>query len=96
MIKRDLLLKQVANGEEICQIQLMKLIDKVVATDVNNQIDNYIPAIEEKLTHLDKEELIKHFVSAEFNRFLSFYKNAPDLNVSGNPKTRKTKREINS
>ena len=92
MIKRDLLLKQVANGEEICQIQLMKLIDKVVATDVNNQIDNYIPAIEEKLAHLDKDELIKHFVSAEFNRFLSFYKNAPDLNVSGNSKTRKNER----
>jgi len=92
MIKRDLLLKQVPNGEEICQIQLMKLIDKVVATDVNNQIDNYIPAIEEKLAHLNKEELIKHFVSTEFNRFLSFYKNAPDLNVSGNPKTRKNER----
>ena len=92
MIKRDLLFKQVPNGEEICQIQLMKLIDKVVATDVNNQIDNYIPAIEEKLAHLDKDELIKHFVSAEFNRFLSFYKNAPDLNVSGNSKTSRNER----
>ncbi|MDC0204178.1 DEAD/DEAH box helicase [Flavobacteriales bacterium] len=92
MIKRDLLLKQVANGEEICQIQLMKLIDKVVATDVNNQIDNYIPAIEEKLAHLDKDELIKHFVSVEFNRFLSFYKNAPDLNVSGSSKTNRNER----
>jgi ATP-dependent RNA helicase DeaD len=92
MIKRDLLLKKVPNGEEICQIQLMKLIDKVVATDVNNQIDNYIPAIEEKLAHLDKDELIKHFVSAEFNRFLSFYKNAPDLNVSRNSKTSKNER----
>ena len=92
MIKRDLLLKQVANGEEICQIQLMKLIDKVVATDVSNQIDNYITAIEEKLAHLDKDELIKHFVSVEFNRFLSFYKNAPDLNVSKSSKTSRNER----
>jgi len=60
----------------------MKLVDKVVATDVNHQIDKYLPSIEEKLAHLDKEKLIKHFVSTEFNRFLSFYKNAPDLNVS--------------
>ena len=83
MIKRDLTLMQVPNGDEICQIQLMKLIDKVVTTEVNHQIDKYLPSIEEKLAHLDKEELIKHFVSTEFNRFLSFYKNAPDLNVSG-------------
>ena len=83
MIKRELTLMKVPNGDEICQIQLMKLIDKVVSTDVNHQIDKYIPSIEEKLAHLDKEELIKHFVSAEFNRFLSFYKNAPDLNVTG-------------
>jgi ATP-dependent RNA helicase DeaD len=62
----------------------MKLIDKVVATDVNHQIDKYLPSIEEKLEHLDKEGIIKHFVSTEFNRFLAFYKNAQDLNVTGN------------
>ena len=83
MIKRDLKLMKVPNGDEICQIQLMKLIDKVVATDVNHQIDKYLPSIEEKLAHLDKEGIIKHFVSTEFNRFLAFYKNAQDLNVSG-------------
>jgi ATP-dependent RNA helicase DeaD len=81
MIKRELTLMKVPNGDEICQIQLMKLVDKVVTTDINHQIDNYLPSIEEKLAHLDKEALIKHFVSAEFNRFLSFYKNAPDLNL---------------
>ena len=83
MIKRDLTLMKVPNGDEICQIQLMRLVDKVVTTEINHQIENYLPSIEEKLAHLDKSELIKHFVSAEFNRFLSFYKNAPDLNVSG-------------
>ena len=86
MIKRDLMLMKVPNGDEICQIQLMRLVDKVVTTEVNHQIENYLPSIEEKLAHLDKSELIKHFVSAEFNRFLSFYKNAPDLNVSGSNK----------
>ena len=92
MIKRELTLMKVPNGDEICQIQLMKLIDKVVSTDVNHQIDKYIPSIEEKLVHLDKEELIKHFVSVEFNRFLSFYKNAPDLNVSGSKRNEKNER----
>jgi ATP-dependent RNA helicase DeaD len=87
MLKKDLTQKQVPNGEEICAIQLLTLIDKVVKTDVNEQIEKYIPIIEEKLAHLDKEDLLKHFVSAEFNRFLSFYKNAPDLNVSANSKS---------
>ena len=87
MLKKDLTQKQVPNGEEICAIQLLTLIDKVVKTDVNEQIEKYIPIIEEKLAHLDKEDLLKHFVSAEFNRFLSFYKNAPDLNISVNSKS---------
>ena len=86
MLKKDLTQKQVPNGEEICAIQLLSLIDKVVNTDINTQIEKYIPIIEEKLAHLEKEELLKHFVSAEFNRFLSFYKNAPDLNINANYK----------
>ena len=84
MIKRDLQIMQVPNGDEICHIQLMKLIDKVTSTKVNPQIEKYLPSIEEKLAHFKKEKLIKHFVSTEFNRFLSFYKNAPDLNVQYN------------
>ena len=82
MIKRELTFKHVPNGNEICQIQLMNLIDKVTNTEINSQIEEYIPSIEKKLSHLDKNQLIKHFVSAEFNRFLSFYKNAQDLNIS--------------
>ncbi len=86
MIKRSLILKKVPHGNEICQIQLMNLIEKVVSTEVNPQINQYIDSIEKKLTHLNKEEIIKHFVSTEFNRFLSFYENATDLNIKNNIK----------
>ena len=48
MIKRQLILQKVPNGDEICQIQLMKLVDKVVATEINHQIEKYLPSIEEK------------------------------------------------
>tara|TARA_B100000214_G_scaffold56448_1_gene36230 strand:- start:13282 stop:15087 length:1806 start_codon:yes stop_codon:yes gene_type:complete len=92
MIKHELILKKIPNGNEICQIQLIKLIDKVVKSKINHQIEKYIPSIEEKLSHLNKEELIKHFVSAEFNRFLSFYKNAPDLNISSSSKNERSQR----
>ena len=81
MLKKKLTLKKVPNGEEICHIQLIKLIDNIIDTKINTQIDQYFPTIKEKLSHLKKDELIKHFVSVEFNRFLSFYKNAADLNV---------------
>jgi len=87
MLKKELTLKQVPNGEEICETQLLQLVDKVVNTEVSTQINKYLPAIKEKFSHLDKEELLKHFISAEFNRFLSFYKNASNLNVDANSKS---------
>ena len=82
MVKKELILQKVPGGDEICAIQLLTLIDKIVKTDVSSQIEKHLPIIEEKLSHLNKEDLVKHFVSAEFNRFLSFYKNAPDINIS--------------
>jgi ATP-dependent RNA helicase DeaD len=72
--------KKIPTGQEICQRQLFSLVDKFVATDVNDDINEYLPMIEEKMEALSKEELIKKFVSSEFNRFLSYYKNSQDLN----------------
>lgn len=73
----------VPTGKEICQNQLFKLIDKIHDTKVNEiEIADFLPTIFEKLEDLDREELIKRFVSIEFNTFLSYYENAPDLNDS--------------
>ncbi|MGV8096065.1 MAG: DEAD/DEAH box helicase [Mangrovibacterium sp.] len=74
--------KMVPGGEEICEKQLMYLIDKVVQVEVNDsRIDPYLPEIKKKFTGLSSEEVLKRFVSTEFNQFLSYYKDAPDLNV---------------
>ena len=89
MLKKELILKKVPSGEEICEIQLLKLVDKVVNTKVGPQIEKYIPNIKEKFSHLDKDELIKHFVSIEFNRFLAFYRNAGNLNIDPNNKSKR-------
>jgi ATP-dependent RNA helicase DeaD len=73
----------IPTGKEICQNQLLKLIDKVHDIKVNEaEIKEFLPSIYEKLEGLDREELIKRFVSIEFNSFLSYYENAPDLNDS--------------
>ncbi|MBN2484449.1 MAG: DEAD/DEAH box helicase [Bacteroidales bacterium] len=74
--------KMVPGGKEICEKQLFNLISKVENVEVNNeQIDQYLPDIYKKLEWLSREELIKQFVSVEFNRFLTYYEKAADLNV---------------
>jgi ATP-dependent RNA helicase DeaD len=73
--------KQVPNGKEICEKQLYSLIDKVHDIDINEkEIKDYLPDVYKKLEGLDREELIKRFVSIEFNQFLSYYENSRDLN----------------
>ena len=87
----------VPGGKEICQKQLFSLIDKIENVEVDEkQIEPFLPAIYSKLAWLDREELIKHFVSAEFNRFLSYYKNARDLNVLEKERERSGQKERKS
>lgn len=73
--------QSIPTGADICEKQLYFLIEKLEKTEVNKeQIEEYLPAIYEKLAHLSREELIQNMVSIEFNRFLEYYKNARDLN----------------
>ncbi len=74
--------KDVPSGKLIYEKQLFSLIDRVEKIEVNDeQIGEFMPVIYKKLAWLEREELIKHFVSVEFNRFLKYYENAPDINV---------------
>ncbi|MBT4034482.1 MAG: DEAD/DEAH box helicase [Candidatus Marinimicrobia bacterium] len=83
----------VPTGKDICSKQLYSLIDKIEKVDVDEkQIGPFMPAIYEKLEWLSREELIKHFVSAEFNRFLTYYKHATDINVSADAKPQRGER----
>ncbi len=75
--------KKIPAGKDICERQLLHLIDRVKRVEVSHaQIEPYMEAVHAKLEGLDREALIKHFVSLEFSRFLEFYKDAPDLNAS--------------
>ncbi len=83
--------KLIPTGKEICQIQLFSLVDKIGEIEVDDyQIEPFLPTIYEKLGDLTREDLIKHLVSAEFNRFLSYYKNSVDLNVSNKSQSRRS------
>ena len=72
----------IPTGAEICKTQLVSQVDVVTNVEVDHdQIDPLYAEIAENFAHLDREELIKKFISQEFNRFLAYYKNAPDLNA---------------
>jgi len=93
-IKKKFKQCRIPSGTDICKKQLVNLIDVVTKVEVDHdQIDPLYAEISEKLGALDREELIKKFISLEFNRFLKYYKNAPDLNVSDREKKRHGKRE---
>lgn len=72
----------VPTGAAVCQKQLLALMHKVREVKVNEEeIGEFLPAVYEELKDLTKPELIKRFASIEFNRFLDYYRNAPDLNL---------------
>ncbi|MDR0830616.1 MAG: DEAD/DEAH box helicase [Prevotellaceae bacterium] len=82
IIKKEFKQQYVPDGLEICKKQLFFLIDKMENVQVNTgEIEQFLPQIVEKLSYLSKEELLSRFVSLEFNRFLEYYKNAPDINL---------------
>jgi ATP-dependent RNA helicase DeaD len=79
IIKQKFEEKTIPSGIEICEIQLLHLATKIKDTEVDHEIDNYLPAINNVLEGLSKEELIKKMVSVEFNRFINYYKKTRDL-----------------
>ena len=81
IIQKKFKTKTLPTGMEICEIQLLHLAEKIQQTDVDHEIDPYIPGIMESLAEFDKETLIKKLFSVEFSRFFNYYKNAKELNV---------------
>ena len=79
IIKQKFEEKPIPSGIEICEIQLLHLANKIKDTEVDHEIDNYLPAINNVLEDLSKEELIKKMVSVEFNRFIAYYKKNRDI-----------------
>ena len=87
----------VPTGEDICKKQLYALIDKIKNIEVDNEkIEPFLSSINKKLDGLDRDQLIKHFVYAEFSRFISYYKNARDVNVFSAKKSSRSRTDRKS
>ncbi len=89
----------IPTGKEVCEKQLFNHIDRIEHVNINSEeIDDYLPVVFRKLEWMSREELITRMVALNFNRFLEYYKDAVDLNVSDrdekkDKKERKEKRE---
>lgn len=94
VLRKDISKAKIPTGDEVCKKQLFNMINRVenVETDYE-EIDRFLPEISKKLSWMDREELIKHFVSLEFTSLLSYYKGAPDLNVDEISEKEKMRRE---
>lgn len=80
VIHKPFELKQLPSGEEICGKQVLYQAERMLGVDLAaEELETYLPAIYDKLQPLSKEELIQRFVALEFNRFLNYYRNAPEV-----------------
>ena len=75
--------KEIPDGREICEVQLFHLANEISKTEINHEIDRYLPQITDLFDGLSKETLLKKFFSVEFTRFFNYYNNAADLNARG-------------
>ncbi len=80
-IQQEFVQKKIPTGIEICEIQLYHLASKIKDTKINKDVENYLPAINDVLEGIDREELVKKIVSVEFTRFSNYYNKTKDLNT---------------
>ncbi len=90
IINKTFAQSKLPTGEEVCSKQLLAMIDQINAVEVREEeIAPYLSLIEDKWRNLGRHEIIKKFLSMEFNRFLDYYRNAQDLNIVVEKKKKK-------
>jgi ATP-dependent RNA helicase DeaD len=82
IIKKQFEKKEIPDGADICEVQLMSLANKIHNTEINHEIDKHLTNINDLFADTDKDELIKKFFSVEFTRFYNYYQKSKNLNVS--------------
>jgi ATP-dependent RNA helicase DeaD len=82
IIKQQFDKKEIPDGMEICEVQLMSLANKIHNTEVNHEIDKYLTSINDLFNDTSKDELIKKFFSVEFTRFFNYYNKSKNLNIA--------------
>jgi ATP-dependent RNA helicase DeaD len=72
----------IPGGKEVFEKRLHNFIESVSeATPQGYNLDIYMNELMKRFGSLPKEEIIKKFMSIEFNRYHADYQKAPDLNI---------------
>jgi ATP-dependent RNA helicase DeaD len=94
IIAKQFVVGTLPTAKEICEKQLLKVIDELEKVKVNEEeISGYMPEIYRKLEWLSKEDLIKRVVSHEFNRFEEYYRNREEIESPTDSRGEKGKRK---
>ena len=73
---------EIPSGKDVCRKQFFYFMDKLLQADISHgDYETYVPMLAEKFASIDKEEVLKRVAAMEFNRFLTYYENAEDLNL---------------
>ena len=94
-IGQKFITKNIPSGMEICEIQLYHLANKIKDTEVNPEVESYLPAISKVFEGIDREELIKKVVSVEFTRFFNYYNKSRDIASGGSDRDDRGERSSN-
>jgi ATP-dependent RNA helicase DeaD len=82
----------IPTGKDVCRKQFFHFIDRMLQADISHgEYETYLPSLREKFAGIEKEEILQRVAALEFDRFLTYYENAADLNLR--EATRKQKGE---
>jgi len=80
LVRKPFKANKIPTGSEICGKQLFHWIKKLETVVTEHQeIEKFLPDINEKLAGLDREELLRRVVSLQFDKFLDDYRGGVEI-----------------
>ncbi|MDE0839045.1 MAG: DEAD/DEAH box helicase, partial [Kiritimatiellae bacterium] len=73
--------RKVPSGQQVCEAQFLSMIERMKSVEVDHdQIEPFLPQVYDALEGMELKDVVKRFVSLEFNNLLDYYRKAEDLN----------------
>lgn len=94
IINRRIERKMVPSGEEVMKAMVFKSINDLVNAEIHpNALKPFSEAIYNMTEQFTATEILEKFIAVSSSKILNFYKDAPDLNVSGNKRDKSNSSE---
>lgn len=91
---------EIPSGKDVCRKQFFYFMEKLLKTDISHgDYETYLPMLTEKFADVSKEEVLQRVAALEFDRFLTYYENAGDLNIrdqKGRDRDNRDRRDVSS